>query len=206
MGGLLINKTDGGEGASGAIRTPEHNAKIGASKVGKPRPNWLKEHLREIKTGVALTPEHRSAISKSQIGSIHTEMAKKKIGDAHRGKKISDKHKYAISLRLTGRTLPREHVDSMSRAVTLRYQSVAEREKTAKALRHLPPDAKNTSGYKGVSFRKDRAKWRASIKVGDKVLNLGVFDSATDAAAAYDAAAIAAWGHGNCFLNFEVAI
>lgn len=205
MGGLLINKTDGGDGTSGAIRTAEHKAKISASKVGKPRPDWLKEHLSALKKGVPLAPEHREAISRAQIGLTHTESARKKIGDAHRGKTISAEQRRSISDKLSGRKLSASHVKKMSSVASARYQSPDEREKTAISLRILPPDRTNTTGYKGVSYRKDRDKWRATIKVGDKVLSLGVFGTPELAARAYDAAAIAAWGAGNCYLNFPLA-
>lgn len=40
----------------------------------------------------------------------------------------------------------------------------------------------NTSGYKGVFWRRDRSKWRA--KIGKKTI--GLFDSKIEAAKAYD--------------------
>lgn len=93
------------------------------------------------------------------------------------------------------------HVDSMRAAVLLRYANPLEREKSAKAAHLIPAYKNNTSGYKGVSFRKDRGVWRATIKVNGKNMSLGVFDCAEKAARAYDAAAIAAWGDC-CYLNF----
>jgi hypothetical protein len=51
----------------------------------------------------------------------------------------------------------------------------------------------NTSGHKGVDL--SYGKWRARIRVGSKRVNLGVFDSAEDASAAYERAA--AQHHGN---------
>lgn len=47
----------------------------------------------------------------------------------------------------------------------------------------------NTSGHKGVSWRKDRRKWRARISFDGSERHLGSFDSYDDAVAAYDAAA-----------------
>lgn len=88
MGGLLVNKTDGGDGVCGAIRTPEHNAKIGASRVGKPRPDWLKEHLRALKVGVPLSDEHRMAISRGQIGKPVSESTRAKKRAARLGVKL----------------------------------------------------------------------------------------------------------------------
>lgn len=49
--------------------------------------------------------------------------------------------------------------------------------------------SKNTSGYKGVVWFKDRQKWRAGIKVNYKFKHLGYFDDILEAAKAYDVAA-----------------
>lgn len=46
----------------------------------------------------------------------------------------------------------------------------------------------NTSGYKGVG--RYRGRWRARISIHGQSLALGVFDSAVEAAAAYQAAAL----------------
>lgn len=46
----------------------------------------------------------------------------------------------------------------------------------------------NKSGYKGVSWHKSENKWRASITVNNKVIELGHFDKAEDAGKAYEKA------------------
>jgi hypothetical protein len=52
-----------------------------------------------------------------------------------------------------------------------------------------------TSRYKGVSLAKGRTKpWRAQIRVGDQVRNLGYFADEGEAARAYDAAASQLFG------------
>ena len=43
-----------------------------------------------------------------------------------------------------------------------------------------------TSKYKGVSFHKERKKWRAYIFVRNKQISLGLFDNERDAALAYN--------------------
>jgi hypothetical protein len=49
------------------------------------------------------------------------------------------------------------------------------------------------SGYRGVA-RTPSGRWRASIKLANRNIHLGLFATAEDAARAYDAAAIEAWG------------
>ena len=51
------------------------------------------------------------------------------------------------------------------------------------------PKSNNTSGYKGVSLRKDNSKWGAEIQVRGKRQRLGCFDTPEEAHAAYCAAA-----------------
>lgn len=48
----------------------------------------------------------------------------------------------------------------------------------------------NTSGFKGVCWRKDRLRWHAQIRFETKKINLGYFTSIIEAAKAYNEAAI----------------
>jgi hypothetical protein len=63
------------------------------------------------------------------------------------------------------------------------------------------PYRTNTTGYKGVSFRKRRNKFVASISVNRQTEHLGYFTTAVEAARAYDRAAIGAFGEF-AWLNF----
>jgi hypothetical protein len=45
------------------------------------------------------------------------------------------------------------------------------------------------SPFKGITKATDKTRWTARIKIGDKHLSLGCFDTARDAARAYDIAA-----------------
>lgn len=47
-------------------------------------------------------------------------------------------------------------------------------------------NSNNTSGYRGVSWSKDRRKWNAQIFINSKRINLGFFDSVLDASECYN--------------------
>jgi hypothetical protein len=53
---------------------------------------------------------------------------------------------------------------------------------------------RNTSGFKGVTWRTDLNRWQAYIKIGKKREHLGYFITAEAAAAAYDRRAGQVWG------------
>jgi AP2 domain/HNH endonuclease len=52
----------------------------------------------------------------------------------------------------------------------------------------------NKSGYKGVYWLEPNQKWRAYIRVNGRAVHLGLFDTAHEAAVAYNAAASVAFG------------
>lgn len=48
--------------------------------------------------------------------------------------------------------------------------------------KNKPMDDRNTSGYTGVSFDKDKKKWRAYIKISQKRIHLGYYQTKEEAA------------------------
>ena len=60
---------------------------------------------------------------------------------------------------------------------------------------------KPLSGYKGISYRKDRGTWRARIQFREEQIWLGTFTSEIEAAKAYDKAAKQYFGEF-AYLNF----
>lgn len=62
------------------------------------------------------------------------------------------------------------------------------------------PSYKSISKYKGVTWRKNRKKWIAFIKVDEKSKYLGSYNSEDEAAIAYNNAVMEYWG-GNGYLN-----
>jgi hypothetical protein len=61
-------------------------------------------------------------------------------------------------------------------------------------LRNVGISSANTSGHKGVSLHKASGKWAAHIRVDGKMMHLGLFSCAKDAAAARRDAEIVHYG------------
>lgn len=75
FGGLLVNKTDGGDGPVGAKHSPEHRAKIGAAHRGRVQsPEWI---------------ERRTAANR---GRIISDASKAKMSASHVGVKLAPQH------------------------------------------------------------------------------------------------------------------
>ena len=60
----------------------------------------------------------------------------------------------------------------------------------AENMRNSKIYSNNTSGFKGVYWHKQTAKWMAYIRINNKQLHLGLFIDPKEAARAYNAAAI----------------
>lgn len=94
---------------------------------------------------------------------------------------------------------PQEHIDhidgnpSNNRLNNLREASYAQN------CRNRRINSNSTSGYKGVSWAQSDKKWRAGIRVDNKLIYLGGFDTPEEAYAAYCKAAVQFHGE---FANF----
>jgi hypothetical protein len=69
--------------------------------------------------------------------------------------------------------------------------------KRAEAIRARGPRADNKNGYKGVSVSSDgvrKKRWSVKIKVGSKLIRLGRFETAEEAAQVYNEAALKFFG------------
>jgi len=110
----------------------------------------------------------------------------------------SDGHKQRMMLmhRVILESPPGQAIDHRNgdgldnRRCNLRFCTTAENQ--ANRCKHDPD--RYASMFKGVTWRKDRRKWRAQIKVNGKDIALGSFHSEVVAAFAYNVAARAAWG------------
>lgn len=178
--GPLVNMTDGGDGSVGL--SEEVRKKISAANTGN-----------KYSLGVIRSDETRLRISNSKKGS------KTRLGAV-----LSRETKDKISQSLMGHVTTLAHRIKLSEATKGVPKTADQIANVTAALHMCPPRSDSSSGYKGVC--KNKTRWVARITVGGERRTIGYFPEAQDAAKAYDAAAVKAWGNGNCYLNFEKGI
>ena len=102
--GILVNMTNGGEGASGWVPSEENKKNISDAK--KNPSEETRKKMSDVQKGKILTEETRRKISVANKDKILSEEHKKKISDAQKGNK---NHNY-------GKTAPEETRKRMSDA------------------------------------------------------------------------------------------
>lgn len=121
-GGMLVNKTNGGDGTSGykppkckgaahslkmsgRVLSDEHRAKIGVANRGKVRTEAHRKALSITKTGVPQSEEHRLAISRSSKGvprGPYSDARKAAISAAKKGVPMTLEARSKMSLARMG--------------------------------------------------------------------------------------------------------
>lgn len=114
--GILHNRTDGGDGASGRIVSEETKRKSSIANRGQKRSNEAKENIKNALAEIDFTGENNHFFNKK-----HTDETKKKMSDAKKnktyeeiyGSDISAKKKQSVSNKLKGRIFPQETLNKM---------------------------------------------------------------------------------------------
>jgi len=201
LGGLLVNKTDGGEGASGWVPSLEWREKHRLSRVGKPHSEATKAKIGAANRGKVRGDDFRARMRVIAGGRSAETLAK--MGSWQIGRKLPLEHRQKIGDSLRGRVGTR-HTEETKAKISFSKTGVSNpfslNHRAAISLKNriAGPRADNKTGFKGVSFHSKTKKWHAQIMTS----SLGYFSSSIDAAKAYDIGAIERCGHGNCYLNF----
>jgi hypothetical protein len=102
--GILHNRTDGGDGKSGAIQSDETRIKISEATKGQIRTEETRRRMSESKKGEnnyrygkPLSEKHKLRLSEAMKGKRLTEETKRKISEGHKGKTLSEEHKRKMS-------------------------------------------------------------------------------------------------------------
>jgi hypothetical protein len=101
--GILYNRTNGGEGSSGAIRSEELRKKISSSMKGR---TFTKEHLDKISKklkGRKLSEDHKKKNSEKLKGRKLSEETKKKMSESRIGRIVTEKTKQKIREKALGK-------------------------------------------------------------------------------------------------------
>lgn len=130
----LTNSTAGGDGlngvteemrkamserAKGRRHTDASKEKLRQGKIGKPRPQWVKDKIklacnkpeavakmRAATKGRVFTEEHRARLSEAHKGAIPSPEARARMSAAHRGRRHTEEAKAKISAGKKGKPRP----------------------------------------------------------------------------------------------------
>jgi hypothetical protein len=91
--GILRNKSDGGDGSSGAIRSEETKEKIRQANLGKKKPREVGEKISKALTGRKLSEEMKAKLRAGHKGRKCTEEHKRKVSEAKKGFKHTEEAK-----------------------------------------------------------------------------------------------------------------
>lgn len=169
LGFDLVNGTEGGEGFESGDKHPKLNK-------GIVTPANTRKKISEALTGIKRSPEFCEKLGASRRGKKHPFFGKT-LSPEHRakiarpgalnhrfGKTMSAEQKAKISATKTGNSF---HTPEMSV-----NQSAAQRGKKM---------TRNTSGFVGVSWCKEKKKWKAFVSVDYRSIQLGRFSKIEDA-------------------------
>jgi len=104
--GILRNRSDGGEGASGRLLSEESRRKMSESakrRFEDPKERKKANASRRGRPGLPMHENTRIALRKANTGKVRSESTKKKISDGQKGKKISPEAKEKMSAAKKGK-------------------------------------------------------------------------------------------------------
>lgn len=116
VGVRLCNMTDGGDGTSGWVKTPEWRRKVGAAHRGKVISEETRKKLSISLTGYRHTDEVKARMSaskmgmKNALGHKHSDVTKQKMSAAHignksrTGQKRTEAERLKVSIAMLGKS------------------------------------------------------------------------------------------------------
>jgi len=91
--GILRNKSDGGDGSSGAIRSKETREKLRQANLGKKKSKEVGEKISKALTGRKLSEEMKAKLRAGHKGRKCSEEHKRKVSEAKKGFKHTEEAK-----------------------------------------------------------------------------------------------------------------
>jgi hypothetical protein len=127
--GILYNRTDGGEGSSGSVRSEETKRKIGEANKGKTHTEEARKKMSEVNKGKIFSEKWKKEHSRKMKennpfkGKNHTEETKRKMSEKKKGNQVwlgrthSEETKAKLSGALKGRIFSEQHKRKLSKLV-----------------------------------------------------------------------------------------
>jgi NUMOD3 motif len=112
--GILINMTNGGEGASGALRSDEFRRKLSEVNKGHTVSEETRRKLSEAHKGKIRSEEHKKNIGKANKNKIVSEETRRKMSES--SKNPSEETRRKMSQCQIGKTFSEEHKIKLSEA------------------------------------------------------------------------------------------
>lgn len=185
-GGTLCNMTIGGDGAAGVIKSEDSRRKTAES---------VRKALSDPDVRAKISERGYKRYEDPQARIAHGLIVSKRYEDP------AEREKMSIPLR--GKPKTNEHVENVRTALVEAWGSEELRESHRRKTLMRGPTKANRSGYKGVSFDKSKGKWLAQAEVSGRNKHLGRYDSAEDAAKAYDQFVVSFYGR-RVYTNFPI--
>lgn len=205
LGSKLMNLTDGGDGVRGQIKSAETRAKQSAAMKGVPKSLEARARMSEAQRGHATSEETKAKMRISHLLRYEDPAAKEvqRQGTKRRFDDPSERARSAVStLSRFAREGEKERHSEIMQKFANDNPEVSKRRRETQIKNG--PQSNNKSGFKGVFFERRRDKFAARIKADGRIIHLGYFAKAEEAAVTYDSAARTHFGEF-AYFNFPMA-
>lgn len=135
--GILLNKTDGGDGIFGFVHSIETKTKISTSHKGKKMSSKARANMSIAQTGKKRKPfslKHRAALSASKKGIKMSSESITKNSESHKGKKLSAETRQKISTSLMGKNKGRIHTLESRHNMSVAHKGHKQSQETKKKI------------------------------------------------------------------------
>lgn len=159
--GILRNKTNGGEGASGCLVSEEKKKKLSKANVGRKLSEETKRKMSEAQKGKIVSEETKKKMS--EVKKSQTEETRNKISQANKGRKYSEDQKKLMSESAKGRKHSEETKKKMSEKRKGRVFSEEHKQKIREALSGIKRSEETKKKISEVT--KGRVPWNKGKSV-----------------------------------------
>lgn len=180
--GPLVNRTDGGEGATGLIMSDSAREKCRVGRLGKTQSPDARKKIGAVHRGKIMSDESRSKMSATRRGRRPSDATIEAGIKANRGRSLSLEHKAKLRAAKLGRALTAEHRQKIAASLGGKPKSPAHAANAAHASALRSPIELHGVQYPSIS-----AAQRA-LRIGRRKL-LRWLDTAE---------------HGACFISHSV--